>query len=837
MSFPLTEPAAIFAVLLGVALIVPLISARIRIPAIVGLILAGVIIGPKGLGFLERNEMIDIVGRAGLLYIMLLAGLEIDLVRFKRYRGHSIAFGSISFSIPQVIGTFVALLLLDFTVTQAVLLSSMFASHTLLTYPIASRLGISKNNAVTAAVGGTIVTDTSALLVLAVIAAMVRGEMGLDFWVQLVISLGVFLFLTFWLLPRVGRWFFRTISAEGARDFLFVIFVAYLFAYLSQVAGVEAIIGAFLCGLALNPLIPSQSPVMSRVNFLGTVLLIPLFLVSVGMLVDIGALISDPSAIKVAVVMCCTVISMKFLAAWIAGAALNYSQDERFVMFGLTVNQAAATLAAVLVGLEIGVFDTRVLNGTILMILVTCLIGPIVVERFGRRVAEAEEREPLRAGDAPQRILIPLANPASAEALVDISLMIRQKGSKEPLFPLAVVSEGENVEGRVLEIEKVLSVAVVRGASGDAPVVPLTRVDANIAEGIRRALVEQRISTVVIGWNGQVSFASRVFGSVLDQLLSQSRQLILVARTVQPMNTHSRLVVVVPRRARRELTFPETLRTIKVLASQLSATLLVLTHNEDKVRLGKIVEEAKPEVPLEMASFPSLSRVPNVLKKVVTEDDLVVLVSARDHRYSWAPELDQLPRQIALQFRNTSFITLYPSEFSEESVSFPESAPAVESGSQPTQTSRAFVSPERLRPHSEEKEAVEAIHELVQVGLSEDPDIARRLGEALQRSARDFPAKLRDGVVLVHAHVEGLEIPMLFLATRKGGFDLPGDDEQPAELLFALASPQGISPARHLTHLSAIAKCVRSDETVAELLEAKDTEALSEILSRTVVVD
>ncbi|MCD8482591.1 MAG: cation:proton antiporter [Verrucomicrobia bacterium] len=556
LDLNVSNPVLFIAILTAVALLVPMLFERLRLPGLVGIIIAGMVLGPSGLGIMERNSLIQFLGQAGLLFIVFVAGLEIDLGRFARYRHHSLIFGSISYWVPQIVGALLAKLILGFDWFAAVLLGSMFGSHTLLAYPVASRLGLTRLTSVTASVGGTIITDVSALLVLAIIANTVSGSGDVGFLGPIrFYSSGFFLLIVFRLLPLVARWFYRTVPDEGARDFLFTILLLFLTAWLAQWVGLQPIIGAFFCGIAINKLIPEHSPLMSRIQFVGKTLLVPMFMLSVGMLVSFDSIFGDPGGLLVILVMSSGVVATKFLAALIAGRVLGYSRDESYVLFGMSVNQAAATLAAVVVGYQIGLFSEAVINGAIVMIMVTCFIGPWVTERYGLRLIKEGRLDASPLPYNEQRILVPLANPATVAPLMDLAMMLRNRSSRQPVFPLAVVTEGADTETQLTNAAKLLTRASARIAAANVPTSPVTRVDVNIAEGIRRAVAEHQISTLVLGWSGPVLFAHKIFGNVVDQVLMQTRQTTVVARINESLNTKSRLVVILPAQAIKEGSF------------------------------------------------------------------------------------------------------------------------------------------------------------------------------------------------------------------------------------------------------------------------------------------
>ncbi|MDP3461029.1 MAG: cation:proton antiporter, partial [Hyphomonas sp.] len=424
-GLPITDPVFIFAIVSGLILLAPIVLGRWRLPGMIGLLIAGALLGPNGFGVLARDMSFVLFGTVGLLYIMFTAALEVDLAVLKRSRTQTMVFGLLTFAVPMSLGILVARTILQFDWPAALLLASTFASHTLLTYPIASRLGLVRNQAVTTAVGGTIITDTLALLVLAVIAGMVRGNAGDAFWLQLVVGLAFYAAIILFVLPLVARWFFRNVARDGVAEFVFVLAVVFAISAASKYAGSEPIVGAFLAGLALNRLIPHNGTLMNRIQFTGEAIFIPFFLLSVGMLLDVHIFFGGFQAWLVAVSMVATVIGGKWLAAWLAGRILGYNRDQSMLIFGLSVPQAAATLAATIVGFEIGLFDEFVVNGAIMMIFVTCILAPIVVQKFGRAVAVAETITPVDLDLVPaRRILIGCSGEAVSLRLAELAILM-----------------------------------------------------------------------------------------------------------------------------------------------------------------------------------------------------------------------------------------------------------------------------------------------------------------------------------------------------------------------------------------------------------------------------
>jgi Kef-type K+ transport system membrane component KefB len=663
-TLPFTDPVLIFSIVLFIILLAPTIARRINTPSIVGLILAGILVGPNGLNLLARDASIVLFGTVGLLYIMFLAGLEIDLNDFKKNRNRSLTFGALTFFIPMTLGTLTGTYILGFELISALLLASMFASHTLLAYPLASRLGISRNEAVTVTVGGTMITDTAALLVLAVIAGSTQGELNAQFWLRLAISFTIFVILVLYLFPKIAGWFFKNGEADGISQYIFVLAVIFTAAFLAELAGVEAIIGAFLAGLALNRLIPHTSPLMNRIEFVGNALFIPFFLIGVGMLVDLRVLFQGAEALLVAVTMTVVATGAKWLAAFGTQKIFGYSADERNVMFGLSNAQAAATLAAVLIGFNLGLLNENVLNGTIIMILTTCFISSFTVDRAGRRLAITESEKSPDLSLSPERILVPIANPNTIEMLMDLAILIKNPKSAEPIYPLVVVKDDDTAKEKIAANQKMLERAVRHASATEHRVQIVSRVDLNIAGGIARAIKELMITEVVIGWNGQVSTIDRIFGSVLDNLLERSRQMILVSRIVQPLNIINKIVVVLPAHAELETGFGRWVHTALTLARQTGATLAFFGGKDSLNILKNLVADSRPAVTASFTSFEDWQDF-LILSREIGPDDLFVVVSSRNESVSYNKHLDLVPAQLAKYFQAVSFVIIYPEQHAD----------------------------------------------------------------------------------------------------------------------------------------------------------------------------
>lgn len=667
LHLPLEEPVPIFTLVLFIILFVPLLLKKIRVPGLIGLVIAGIVVGPFGLNILERDASIVLFGTVGLLYLMFQAGLEIDLADFMKNRNQSLSFGLLSALIPVVGGTILGRYVLQFSWPASLLLSSMMASHTLLAYPIVSRMGVSRNRVVAMAIGGTLIADTIALIMLAVIAGSQEGALDAAFWLQLLIALPVLGLVVMGVFPRMGAWFFRNEQSDGSAQYVFVLMVVFAAAFLSEIVGLEPILGAFLAGLALNRLIPHTSPLMSRIEFLGNALFIPFFLISVGMLVDLRVLFQGGNVLIVAGTMILLAVGGKWLAAFIVQQLFRFSVTERNLVFGLSTARAAATLAIALVGFDLALFDEDVLNGTVLMILITSLISTFVVENAARQLAITEKERPPDLTAIPERILVPISNPATVEQLIDLAVMIKNPQAKEPLYPLVVVKDDESARERVLSSRQMLEKALKHAAASDTPIEIVSRVDLNVANGIRRAIQEKVITDVILGWNGEVTASRRIFGSVLDNLLDSTPQMILVSKMTHPLNLTRRLITVLPPYAEHETGFGHWLQRVLVLARQTGVPLHFYGSPDTLLVLKATLQKAKPPVKAHYHEFTDWDDF-LILGREVTQDDLLLVISARDDTISHIRQLNDIPAKLAKHFAGHSFVILYPEQNSREKV-------------------------------------------------------------------------------------------------------------------------------------------------------------------------
>ncbi len=670
VQLPITDPTWIFLLVLLIILFAPILLNKLRIPHIIGMILAGLAIGEHGFNVLARDSSFELFGKVGVYYIMFLAGLEMNMADFKKNRGKAVVLGLLAFIIPIGIGLVTNVLLLKYSLLTSVLLASMYASHTLVAYPIVIRYGISRHRSVSIAVGGTAVTDTLTLLVLAVISGLFKGEAGGLFWLWLVAKVLVLGALIMYVFPRIGRWFFRRYD-DNVMQFIFVLALVFLGAGLMELIGMEGILGAFLVGLVLNRLIPHVSPLMGHLEFVGNALFIPYFLIGVGMLIDLHVIFGHGDALQVAGVMIVVALAGKWIASWLTQKIYRMSPLERELMFGLSNAQAAATLAAVLVGYNLiqpdgqRLLNDDVLNGTVLLILVTCIVSSFTTERAARKIAmdEAHPDEEDRSRD-PEKILIPIANPATIDYLINLSLLIRDVKQKNNLLALNVINDHTSSDSLELRGKRYLERAAKITASVGVELECVSRYDLNIAAGIVHTAREHGATDVIIGLHYKANIVDSFFGVLTESLLKGLHREVMVARFLMPLNTLRRIVVAVPPKAEYEAGFQKWVEHFCRMGSTLGCRVHFFANEQTTRLLQALIAKKHSST---MTDFSRLDDWDDllILTGHVNYDHLLVVISARRGSISYDSSFEKLPSQLGKYFTNNSLIVLYPDQLGE----------------------------------------------------------------------------------------------------------------------------------------------------------------------------
>lgn len=669
-ELPLKNPVLIFSLILFIILLSPILLRRLNIPGIIGLIIAGVIIGPHGLNILANDSAIKLFSTIGLLYIMFIAGLELDMNEFKANKNKSLVFGFFTFIIPIAIGFPVCYYLLQYSFDTSFLTASMFATHTLVAYPIISKFGISKNQAVAVTVGGTILTDTAVLIILAVIMGKSQGNLTQEFWIRLGVSLAIFTAIMFLIIPRIAKWFFRKLESEKHSHYIFVLSVVFFAAFLAEVAGVEPIIGAFVAGLALNKLIPHSSALMNRIEFIGNSLFIPFFLISVGMIVNISVILKGPMALIVAGTLTLIAIVGKWLASFITQLVFKYSKAQRNLIFGLSSAHAAATLAIILVGYEAGILDENILNGTVILILITCIIASFAAENAAKEIViESEDNaaELLKEKIQSEHILIPIENALNVEKTLEFVTLIKNKKSANPVSVLTVVSNDEEAEVNILKNRNKLEEFVKQAAASETKVNIITTIDHNAASGISRISREIMADIIILEWPRQTGFIDKLIGEKIDSILNNTDKSLFISYFKKPIVLNKRILVAVPPFAEYENGFGLWLTKIAILAQELSISVQIYSNASTMKSIERFSKQAKLTAPISYHTFIDWDDF-LVLSRNINEDDLLVLVSARKGATSYMGALDKIPAKLDKYFASNNRLIIYPQQYNSDAM-------------------------------------------------------------------------------------------------------------------------------------------------------------------------
>ena len=667
----ITSPVAIFLVVLLIMLCAPMILNRLKIPHVIGLRLAGVLVGPHGFNILARDMSFEVFGQVGILYLMFLAGLEIDMYHLKRNIGRGAVFGLYTFFIPLLIGAAGAYIFLGLDLLTSTLLASMFAAHTLLAYPIISRLGLSKNPAVIIAIAGTIFTVLGSLTVLAgVVGVCHDGAFSILGTLKLLAMLVIYCILTVYLFPRIARWFFKRYS-DGIMQFIFVLAVVFVAAQSAVAIGIEGVFGAFMAGLVLNRYVPARSPLMSRIEFVGNAIFIPYFLIGVGMLINMGVLLKGWNTVYVATVMSVIAMGSKWLAAYAAQRTYHLKPIDRSVLYQLTNAHTAVALAVVMIGYNMHIFGEEILNGTVIMILVTCTVSSIGTSRAATRLkvlemsdsnvekaARTERRKPINT-------LIAVGSPLTAPELVNLAVMMRGTVSKRSSLYALHVRNDNTASSRAVSRNS-LDVAEQTAASADVKLSSLERYDMNFVTGMINTIEERDITDVVIGLHRRNAVIDSFFGDKLSRLLRATNKMIVISRCFIPINTITRIVVAVPEKAEYETGFVRWVSALGNLTRDVGCRIIFCCYAATRKSIHAVLRHGEYDIRSEFRTIEAWDDF-ILLSNKILPDDLFVVVNARRTSVSFTSDLDTLPQFLQRYMASNNLLVLYPEQFGDES--------------------------------------------------------------------------------------------------------------------------------------------------------------------------
>jgi Kef-type K+ transport system membrane component KefB len=668
-GLPLTNPVLVFSLLLFIILLSPIVLRRLRIPGIIGLIISGLIIGPHALGLIGYNALqsegsIKLFSTIGLLYIMFMAGLELDLNQFKKYLNKSLTFGLLTFILPLILGYPICYYALNLDATASLLVASMFSTHTLVAYPIISKYGLSKHSSVAITVGGTILTDTAVLIILAIISSSTQGNLDGAFWIRLITSLTIFSIIMFYGIPKVARWFFSKLDSEKSSQYIFVLSVVFFAAFLAEVAGVEHIIGAFVAGLVLNRLIPHNSILMNRIDFIGNSLFIPFFLIYVGMVVDYRAFLQGTWPLVIAGVLTTFAIFSKWLAAFVTQLIFKMSSTERQVIFGLSTSHAAATLAIIMVGYNEGngILDINIVNGTVLLILFTCMTASFVTESAGKKLLielnESGEGELNETKLRNQHIMVSMNELKGNESLIDFSLIISDPKVINPISVVSVYPNNEKAEMMIRKSRKSLEDIVKHFSGHESKLNTIATIDYNLSSGIARVSKELVADIVVMNDNRNFNFIQRMVGDERDHLMDVCDKTIFFCHFDKSMVSYTRVVVMAPPLCELENSFAIWVERIFRLAKELNLKIELFSTLATKERFDKIGPANKIEAIIKFNEIENFEDA--LLKYDKNKNDLIITCLARKGAVSHSVDIDTYTAKLEKACPTHDVVFIYP---------------------------------------------------------------------------------------------------------------------------------------------------------------------------------
>lgn len=672
--FPITDPTLTFFVVLLIILLAPIIMGKLRIPHIIGMVLAGVVVGKYGLNILVRDNSFELFGRVGLYYIMFLAALEMDMESIRKNRNRLLIFALLTFTVPLLLTYFMGIHLLNYGITASLLLGCIMASNTLVAYPIVSRYGLQRKPSVTLSVGSSIISLIFSLILLAAIVASNKGEGSIGFWLFFVSKFVIYCAGAIFLLPRLTRWFLRRYS-DAVMQFIFVLASLFLCAALSAAIGLEGIFGAFLSGLILNRYIPSVSPLKNRLEFIGNAVFIPYFLIGVGMLINVRLLFTGGGILWA--VICITLFGTlgKAIAAYAACFGFRMPISSGHMMFGMTSAHAAGAIAMVMVGMNLlgedgaPLVSAQMLNAVIVMILFTCIISSVITEQSAQRIILRDKELPVeahrKAND--QRILVPVKYPEYAERLMNMAILMLNRKQTRGLVALNVVYDGEHMHRNMEQGNRLLEQMTQYCAGSDIQIQTQTRIAANIANGIKHAFKEFQATEILIGMHTHKEVSTKFWGEFHQSLFNGLNQQITMARLAQPLNTIRRIQVAVPSRAEFEPGFYRWLERLSRIAGNLECRIQFHGRTETLSLVNEYIKNRHPQVRADYSNMDHWNELPK-LANDVADDHLFVIVTARKGTVSYKNALEYLPDEVQRYFNGKNLVIIFPDQYGDQEV-------------------------------------------------------------------------------------------------------------------------------------------------------------------------
>ncbi len=669
LNLPITNPTIIFFVVLLIILLSPIVMGRLRIPHIIGLVLAGVAIGPYGLNILARDTSFELFGKVGLYYIMFLAAIEMDMNGLRSNLRRMLVFGALTFAIPFVLTLVLGRTLLNYSHIASLLLACVMSSNTLISYPIVTRFGLQRKPSVVLSIGSSMLSLMLTLIILASVVATASGEGGGTlFWLWFATKIALFMGGSIFLIPRVTRWFIRFYS-DAVMQFIFVLAMLFMSAALAELIGLEGILGAFFCGLILNRYIPRTSPLMNRLEFTGNAIFIPYFLIGVGMLINVHLLFLGGNILWVVFWIVLVGTLGKALAAYAACFMFKMPTASGNMMFGLTSAHAAGAIAIVMVGMRLtdsngaSLVSDEMLNGVVIMILVTCIISTMITQRAAEQIVVSDEdsvTENARLEDE-EKILVPIKYPEYANRLVSLATMVRNPKSKTPLVGINVVYDDTHVARNQQRGQQLLDKVSTFAAASDVAMECQVRIAANIANGIKHAFAESHSTEIIIGLHMHFESNASFWGDFHQSLFNGLNNQIIMARLYQPLATLRRISVAVPSRAQFEPGFYRWIERIARLAENIECRVDFHGRGDTLQLIERYMLNKHRAVRTNYGEMTHWNELPALLG-AIGEDHLLVIVTARKGTISHKTAQEKLPEEVERSFSGNNLLIIFPDQ-------------------------------------------------------------------------------------------------------------------------------------------------------------------------------
>jgi Kef-type K+ transport system membrane component KefB/mannitol/fructose-specific phosphotransferase system IIA component (Ntr-type) len=832
----LNEPAGIFALIMGIAVVAPYLSDALGIPVVASTTLIGIVLGPQVAGLLEPNILLQFMGSLGMVYVFFSAGAEVNMGVIQKRPKPVLIFGALTFALPFAIGIAFGLALFGQKLLSAVLLGAFFASSGSLAVQSFLRGDIAnRESAEVARCGAGLSRVLVAITVFLAGIALPNATVGSV--LKTAALWGVYFAGLFFFLPPFASFIIRKTKIQGGIDAVFILFLLFASAWLGSFAGVPDYLGAFYAGLLMAPAFSSSKSAASRIGLLGDSIFLPFLLVFIGASADFSQIPSLPLAAALIVGSAVLGLGSKYLAAVIAAKTLGYTSADRGLLFGFSALFGAFSLAIASVAGSSGLFDQPLVSGAIILVVASSSIAAFAARNSGSSILL--RRDPASAGRSPkagERILVALSKPASAHHLMDLGIALHGHESQTPLFPLSVISEADADDEARQHAETMLAAAIMQGVASQISVIPVSRFEANAAQGILDSAAEQHADTIIVGWNRPPRLANAFFGSVIDQIVNGGGQMVLVTRAIEPFNA-PHIIVILPSYCDVHPGFARAAMAVGALSKKNQARVNLVVLKGQGTKLVRAFREAASVLSIQATEIDSWKEIIRELKKLPSAPKLIILFSARPSEPSWHPAIERLPHRLGEEFPNANLAMIYMASPAEaqgsEPVHIDHAAPEREELTvtvppkpvSPSNILESAINRGTVRVDMKHAAIADGIFELVSSAFPFDRKRSSKLSARLTEIVQRQPIEIEPGVVLIHDRIEGIEAPVVCLGAHRQGFRI-SLLEQPVKVIIALLVPEKESAEDHLAFLGEIAHLFKERNLTERLVAASKPEDL-----------